>query len=39
MVCDEAVHGPDEFAERMDSQQKLQEQVLWDQNLGKRNLL
>ncbi|KDO63923.1 hypothetical protein CISIN_1g0447761mg, partial [Citrus sinensis] len=26
MVCDEAEHGPDEFAERMDSQQKLQEQ-------------
>lgn len=27
MACDEAQLGPDEFAERMSSQEKLQEQV------------
>ncbi|KAH9743458.1 hypothetical protein KPL70_003312 [Citrus sinensis] len=36
MVCDEAVHGPDEFAERMDSQQKLQEQQLEMLNYMRR---
>ncbi|KAK9221911.1 hypothetical protein WN944_010342 [Citrus x changshan-huyou] len=36
MVCDEAEHGPDEFAERMDSQQKLQEQQLEMLNYMRR---
>lgn len=29
MACDEAELGPDEFTERMHSQQKLQEQVIF----------
>jgi hypothetical protein len=29
MACDEAELGPDEFIERMHSQQKLQEQVIF----------
>ncbi|KAL9457969.1 hypothetical protein AB3S75_006922 [Citrus x aurantiifolia] len=36
MVYDEAEHGPDEFAERMDSQQKLQEQQLEMLNYMRR---